>query len=98
MRADGWPDPEVSMTNSPKDDFLEAEIESSLAPLRAMGFSPAVVAEAEKVLRFALTSHPTGRYLMKRARPRVVDESGPTPAEEVDAFGRQSAAKGRGSR
>jgi hypothetical protein len=86
------------MSNSPHDDFLEAEVETSLAPLRALRLSPAVVAEAEKVLRLALTSHPTGRYLLRRARPRVVDESGPTPAEDLEALGRESPAKVRGSR
>ena len=86
------------MSNSPHDDFLEAEIESSIAPLRAMGLSPAAVAEAEAALRIALTSHPTGRYLMKRARPRVVEESGPTPAENVDVLGRDTPAKARSSR
>lgn len=64
------------MSNPSPDDFLEAEIESTLAPYRAMGLSPALLLEMANLLRMALTSDPTGRYLMSRARPRAAEQSG----------------------
>jgi hypothetical protein len=72
------------MSDAPDKDFLEEEVESGLASLRAMGLSAEALAEAENLLRLALTAHPTGRDLVRRARPRVVQESGPTPVESVE--------------
>lgn len=74
------------------EEFLEAEIESGLAPFRAQGYSPALLEEMERVLRLALTSHPTGRRLMSRARPRAVQVSGTVEPEHT------AAAKTGGSR
>jgi hypothetical protein len=86
------------MSDAPDNDFLEAEVESGLAPLRAMGLSPTQLAEAANLLRMALADHPTGRYLMKRARPRVVKASGPTAVENVDGAVRDAPAKVRSGR
>jgi hypothetical protein len=71
------------MSDSPDQDFLEAEVESTMAPLRAMGLSPAVLLETENLLRVALTAHPAGCYLMRRARPRMEKESGSVPIDDA---------------
>jgi hypothetical protein len=86
------------MSDVPDKDFLEEEVESGLAPLRAMGLSPAEITEAANLLRMALTSHPTGRYLMNRSRPRVVQESGPTAVESPNREGSRGSAKAGSSR
>ncbi len=85
------------MSDAPDKDFLEAEVESSLVPLRAMGLSPAALDEAANVLRMALTGHPAGRYLMNRARPRVVKESGPAALDTLNGTTNGQAKTG-GSR
>ena len=86
------------MSDLPDSDFLEAEVESGLAPLRAMGASPAMLEEAANLLRMALADHPTGRYLMRRARPRTVTTSGPTAVGGLDGAVQDAPAKVRGSR
>jgi hypothetical protein len=68
------------MFDSPDDAFLEAQIEAAIAPYRAMGLSPAVLLDMAAMLRSALTTDPTGRYLLHRARPRAVEGSGSVPA------------------
>jgi hypothetical protein len=86
------------MSDSDDTDFLEAEVQSGVAPLRDMGLSPAVIAEAENLLRMALADHPTGRYLMQRAKPRVVKQSGATAVGDKDGEGSAAQVKVRGSR
>jgi hypothetical protein len=86
------------MSDLPDNDFLEAEVESGLAPLRAMGLSAEVIEEAANLLRMALADHPTGRYLMNRVRPRVVKQSGPTEVGSVDGEGSATPAKAGSSR
>jgi hypothetical protein len=84
-----------------ENDFLEAEVESTVAPLRAMGLSEEAVAEVADALRIALTAHPGGRYLMRRARPRAQKESGSSPIEEmkeIAAEARDVPAKAGSSR
>jgi hypothetical protein len=71
------------MSDSPENDFLEAEVESTIAPLRAMGLSPEAVQEAANLVRMGLTAHPGGRHLMSLARPRVQKESGSSPIDGV---------------
>ena len=73
------------MSDKPSDDpFLDAQVERAMAPYRAMGLSIELLAEMERLLRFALTEHPTGKHLMKRMRPIVVEQSGPKAAEEAN--------------
>jgi len=65
------------MSDEPDSDpFLDAEVETSLAPYRARGLSPELLEEMERMLRLALTWHEAGKHLMSQLRPRVVDESG----------------------
>jgi hypothetical protein len=87
------------MSDAPdKDDFIEAEVESGVAPLRAMGLSEEVIEGAKTVLRYGLTEDATGRYLEQRARPRVVEKSGPTAQENGDGEESAGPAKVGGSR
>jgi hypothetical protein len=78
------------------DPFIDAEVESTVAPLRAMGFSPALLLEVERTLRLALTSHPAGQYLVQQLRPRHVEESGPTATGDLDHLDGAEAEAGRG--
>ncbi len=81
------------MSDPLDDGFLEAEVESGIAPLRAMGLSPALLAEAASLLRMALLDHPSGRHLLRRARPHVVQESGPTAIESLSGDDAQAEAE-----
>jgi hypothetical protein len=82
------------MSDEPTPDpFLDAEVTSALAPYRAMGLSRELLAEMEQMLRLALTSHPTGKYLMSRLRPRMVEQSGAGPTAALN--GAAKAGSGR---
>lgn len=75
------------------DEFLEAEIERALAPCRAEGYSEETLEEMARLLRTGLTEEPTGRYLLRRARPRIVDQSG-----DVSLSNANGARKARSAR
>jgi RNA:NAD 2'-phosphotransferase (TPT1/KptA family) len=69
------------MSNPSPEAFLDAEVESALAPYREMGLSAPLLAAMSSMLRAVLTTDPTARYLMNRARPRAVDGSGTMEAD-----------------
>ena len=69
-----------------------------MAPLRDLGLSPEVIAEAENLLRMALADHPTGRRLVQRAKPRVVKQSGAAAVGDMNGEGSAAPVKVRGSR
>lgn len=78
---------------SPEEAFIDDEVESAIAPYRAMGLSPEVLAEMARMLRLALTEHPVGQELVEALRPRSVDESGEQPTKGFNGI-----AKTRGAR
>jgi|HubBroStandDraft_2_1064218.scaffolds.fasta_scaffold1010994_1 hypothetical protein len=81
------------MSDTPDDAFLEAQIEGAVAPYRAMGLSPAVLLDMAAMLRSALTTDPTGRYLLHRARPRAVEGSGSVPTGARNDGGKTGTAR-----
>jgi hypothetical protein len=84
----------VSNVKPPNDPFIEAQIESSLAPYRDIA-PPAVLAAMRASLEAALTTHPVAVGLIKQLR----DHAAPNVSgEEVpgDAAGTQPEKKSTG--
>jgi hypothetical protein len=81
----------------PEEDepFLKAELDRALLPYKDL-YTPEMAAYARELLAEFLTTHPVGRKLLDRARPRrPVQRSGPTPTPNSDDSSAEQAARHR---
>jgi hypothetical protein len=70
-------------------DLIEEEVTRGLSPYRRLDLPEDVIAEMERVLRFALRTHPTARHLLRR----LVFDPIVVKSEEVDTSGLDAVMK-----
>jgi hypothetical protein len=76
-------------TQEQKQDLIEEEVTRGLLPYRHLGLPVEVIAEMERVLRFALATHPTAQHLLRR----LVSDPTVVKSDEVDTRGLDAALK-----
>jgi len=69
--------------------LIDAEVQRAMAPYLALGLPPDEIDELERMLRFALRTHPTAQHLLRR----LVDDPVLFKSDGVDTTGLEAALK-----
>ncbi|MCC6556829.1 MAG: hypothetical protein IT372_28060 [Polyangiaceae bacterium] len=85
---------DIDEESEQEDPFLEAELDRALEPYRDL-MSPEMLEHYRELLGDLLTTHPEGKRLLERARPRrAPDKSGQRVKEGFE----EPDSRGKGGR